>query len=110
LREAAAGLAGSGADYKQTVLSAFQEVEDQLAALRVLQQEALKQDQAVSAAQQSLQLELNQYRVGSVGYLDVVVAQNAALADQRGALDLARRRMDASVELIKALAGGWAGA
>lgn len=97
----------SAADYRQTVLTAFQDVEDNLASLRILQQEAGKQDQAVASAKQTLQLELDQYRIGTVGYLEVVTAQSTALANERTAVDLARRRMDASVLLVKALGGIW---
>ncbi len=80
LHGAQAQFAANVADYKQTVLSAFQEVEDNLAALRILQQEAAKQDEAVKSAEQALSLELNQYRIGSVDYLDVVTAQSTALS------------------------------
>jgi len=109
LHGAQAQFAANAADYKQTVLSAFQEVEDNLAALRILQQEAAKQDEAVKSAELALSLELNQYRIGSVGYLDVVTAQSTALANERLEVDLMRRRMDASVQLIKALGGSWQG-
>jgi NodT family efflux transporter outer membrane factor (OMF) lipoprotein len=97
----------SAADYRQTVLTAFQEVEDNLASLRILQQEASKQDEAVASAKKTLQLELDQYRIGTVGYLEVVTAQSTALANERTAVDLERRQMDASVLLVKALGGIW---
>ena len=97
----------SAADYRQTVLTAFQEVEDNLASLRILQQEAGKQDEAVASAQKTLQLELDQYRIGTVGYLEVVTAQSTALANERTAVDLERRQVDASVLLVKALGGTW---
>ena len=97
----------SAADYRQTVLTAFQEVEDNLASLRLLQQEAGKQDEAVVSARKTLQLELDQYRIGTVGYLEVVTAQSTALANERTAIDLERRQMDASVLLVKALGGIW---
>jgi NodT family efflux transporter outer membrane factor (OMF) lipoprotein len=97
----------SAADYRQTVLTAFQEVEDNLASLRILQQEASKQDEAVASAKKTLQLELDQYRIGTVGYLEVVTAESTALANERTAVDLARRQMDASVLLVKALGGIW---
>jgi NodT family efflux transporter outer membrane factor (OMF) lipoprotein len=93
--------------YRQTVLGAIQEVEDNLAALRILQQEARKQDEATSSAELSLQLAMNRYRTGIVGYLDVVAAQEIALSDQRAQVDLTRRQADAGVALIKALGGGW---
>ena len=95
------------AAYRQTTLSAFQEVEDNLAALRILQQEAAKQDQATRSADTSLQLAMNRYQTGIAGYLDVVAAQGTALSNQRAQVDLARRQADASVALIKALGGGW---
>ncbi|MDB5989516.1 MAG: efflux system, outer rane lipoprotein NodT family [Herbaspirillum sp.] len=98
---------GSVADYRQTVLSAFQEVEDNLAALRILQQEAAKQHEAVLASEQALQHMMNQYKIGSVGYLDVVVTQSTALINERLAVDLDRRQMAASVTLVKALGGKW---
>jgi NodT family efflux transporter outer membrane factor (OMF) lipoprotein len=95
------------AAYRQTVLSAFQEVEDNLASLRILKQEAGKQDEATRSADTSLQLAMNRYQTGIVGYLDVVAAQESALSNQRAQVDLMRRQADASVALIKALGGGW---
>ena len=89
------------------MLSAFQEVEDQLAALRVLEEEAAIQANAVAAAERSLELANNRYRGGVVSYLEVITAQSAALANQRTAVDLLVRRMTATVLLIKALGGGW---
>jgi outer membrane protein TolC len=97
----------SAADYRQTVLTAFQEVEDNLASLRILQQEEQKQDEAVKSAQQTLKLQLDQYKIGTVDYLEVVTAQSTALMNERIAVDLERRRVDASVLLIKALGGVW---
>jgi NodT family efflux transporter outer membrane factor (OMF) lipoprotein len=95
------------ANYRQTVLSAFQDVEDNLAALRILEEEAKTQDVAVDAARRSVILSTNQYKGGVTDYLTVLTAQSAALADERSAVDILRRRMDASVLLIKALGGGW---
>ncbi|MGA3251997.1 MAG: efflux transporter outer membrane subunit [Paraburkholderia sp.] len=97
----------SAADYRQTVLTAFQEVEDNLASLRILQQEASKQDEAIVSAKKTLQLELDQYRIGTVDYLEVVTAQSTALANERIAVDLERRQINASVLLVKALGGLW---
>jgi NodT family efflux transporter outer membrane factor (OMF) lipoprotein len=97
----------SVAQYRQTVLGAFGQVEDNLAALRVLEQEAAAQNDAVSAAQRSLAVVSNRYRNGAITYLDVVVAQTTALTNERSAVSIARRRMAASVALIKALGGGW---
>lgn len=95
------------ANYRQTVLAGFQEVEDNLAALRILEQEAVVQDDAVKFARESLAITLNQYRAGTVNYLAVVVVQAATLANERTALSVLGRRLDASVLLIKALGGGW---
>ncbi len=97
------------ANYRQTVLSGFQEVEDNLAALRILEGEALVQDEAVKAAEQSVTITTNQYKAGTVSYLDVIVTQTAALVSKRTAVDILGRRMTASVLLIKALGGGWRG-
>jgi NodT family efflux transporter outer membrane factor (OMF) lipoprotein len=99
--------AESAATYRETVLSAFQEVEDELATLRVLQEEAAIQANAVAAAERSLDLATNRYRGGVVTYLEVITAQSAALANQRAAVNVLTRRMDATVLLIKALGGGW---
>lgn len=95
------------ANYRQSALTAFQEVEDNLATLRILEQEAAKQHEASLAAENSLQLTVNRYKGGLVTYLDVVTAQTIALTNERTEVDILRRRMDASVELIKALGGGW---
>ncbi|HMK59918.1 MAG TPA: efflux transporter outer membrane subunit [Dissulfurispiraceae bacterium] len=95
------------AAYRQTVLTGFQEVEDNLAALRILEQEATVLEEALKAARQSVVVILNQYKAGTVSYLDVVNVQTIALNNERTALDIAGRRMTASVLLIKALGGGW---
>lgn len=95
------------AGYRQTVLTAFQEVEDNLAALRILEQEAAVQDEAVQAARRAVTLILNQYQAGTVSYVSVVTAQATALASEIKALDILNRRMAASVLLTKALGGGW---
>ena len=97
----------SVANYRQTVLTAFQEVEDNLAVLRILNDEAMAQQAAVAAAEHSLELSTNRYKGGVVSYLEVTTAQSTALADERAAVDILRRRMTASVALIKALGGGW---
>ena len=97
----------SVANYRQTVLTAFQEVEDNLAALRILNNEAQAQQAAVAAAERSVQLSTNRYRGGVSSYLEVTTAQSVALADERAGVDILRRRMAASVSLIKALGGGW---
>ncbi|HEV2388232.1 MAG TPA: efflux transporter outer membrane subunit [Candidatus Acidoferrales bacterium] len=95
------------ANYRQTVLAAFQQVEDNLAAQRVLAAEAKTQEAAVAAAQRSLALSLVRYKGGVTSYLEVVTAQSAALGDERGAADILTRRMVAAVLLVKALGGGW---
>jgi NodT family efflux transporter outer membrane factor (OMF) lipoprotein len=95
------------ADYRQTILGAFQQVEDNLAALRILEQEAAQQDEAVASAKNSLQLFTNRYVGGYDTYLQVIIAQTVALTNQRNQTDILRRRMEASVLLIKALGGGW---
>jgi len=108
--EAKASYEQAVANYRQTILTAFQEVEDNLAALRILDQEARTQDAAVAAAQHSLNLSTSRYRGGVASYLEVTTAQSAALADERAAVDILRRRMTASVSLVKALGGGWSSA
>jgi NodT family efflux transporter outer membrane factor (OMF) lipoprotein len=95
------------ATYRQTVLTAFQQIEDQLAALRILEQEAQAQDAAVHAAQQSLAITTEQYKAGTEDYLAVITTQSIALADERTAVDILTRRLMASVLLIEALGGGW---
>ena len=95
------------ADYRQTTLTAFQQVEDNLIALRVLKQEAENQHQATLAAQSAEQIFNNRYVGGLDTYLQVVTAQTTALNNDRNDIDIMRRQMDASVLLIKALGGGW---
>jgi NodT family efflux transporter outer membrane factor (OMF) lipoprotein len=94
-------------NYRQTTLTAFQEVEDNLAALRILENETKTQDAAVAAAQHSLDLSNSRYKGGVANYLEVTTAQSAALVDERAAVDVRTRRLVASVLLIKALGGGW---
>jgi NodT family efflux transporter outer membrane factor (OMF) lipoprotein len=105
--EAKAGYDSSVAFYRQTVLSAFQQVEDNLASLRVLEQEAGVQATAVHAAQRSLALSNTRYDGGVTSYLEVITAQNAALADEVTAVNILGRRMASAVLLIQALGGGW---
>ena len=93
--------------YRQTVLGGFQEVEDNLAALRILEEESRVQGEAVDAARRSLEVSRNQYKAGTISYLDVVVVQAIWLANERNAIDILGRRMVASVLLIKAIGGGW---
>ena len=98
---------GTVANYRQTVLTGFKEVEDNLAALRILEEEARVQDEAVKAAEQTVTIIRNQYKAGTVSYLSVIVIQAAELANERTAIDILGRRMAASVLLVKALGGGW---
>jgi NodT family efflux transporter outer membrane factor (OMF) lipoprotein len=105
--QAHAEYAQATADYRETVLSAFREVEDQLSALRILEEEATIQEGAVSAAQRSLELSTNRYRGGVVTYLEVIAAQSAALSNERTAVGILVRRMNATVALIKAIGGTW---
>ncbi len=95
------------ANYRQTTLTAFQQVEDNLAVLRVLHTEAGQQHRATDAAQSAQQIFNNRYVGGLDTYLQVVTAQQTALANERNDIDIERRQMDASVLLIKALGGGW---
>src|SRR5438876_312284 len=97
------------AQYQKTVLTAYQEVEDQLAALHVLAGEAQSTADAVADAEQAETIALNRYRSGLVSYLDVVYAQTALLENQRTATQIGGQRMVATVVLIKALGGGWLG-
>jgi len=107
LQGAEAAYDSTVAAYRQTVLSAFQEVEDDLAALHYLAQEAQQQQEAVAAAQQSLSLELDRYKAGTDSYLNVITTQTIALGDEESAVTILQRRMTAAVDLIKALGGGW---
>jgi NodT family efflux transporter outer membrane factor (OMF) lipoprotein len=97
----------SVASYRETVLTAFQQVEDNLAALRILEQEAGVQATAVEAAERSLSLSNTRYEGGVTSYLEVITAQNAALADEVTAVNILGRRMANAVLLIEALGGGW---
>lgn len=95
------------ASYRQIVLTGFQQVEDNLAALRILEQEARTQDAAVAAAQQALTTSTNRYKGGVTSYLEVITAQSAALSNETTAVNILGRRMTASILLIEALGGGW---
>jgi NodT family efflux transporter outer membrane factor (OMF) lipoprotein len=99
----------SVASYRQTVLTAFQQVEDELAALRILDEEAQAEDAAVRSAQQALDIATEQYRAGTTDYLQVISAQTIALQNQRAAVDILTRRLTASVLLLEAIGGGWDG-
>jgi NodT family efflux transporter outer membrane factor (OMF) lipoprotein len=104
---ARAGYDAAVASYRQTTLTAFQQVEDNLAALRILRDEARQQRDAVDAAENALRLFTNRYVGGEDTYLQVITGQTAALANQRNDVDILRRRMEASIRLVKALGGGW---
>jgi NodT family efflux transporter outer membrane factor (OMF) lipoprotein len=105
--QAIAAYDASVAAYRQTVLTSFQEVEDNLSALRLLEQEAQLQDEALQASRKSVELTTNQYRSGIVSYLNVIAVQTTALGNERTVLDIQNRRLAASVQLIAALGGDW---
>lgn len=105
--QAMQGYDSSVASYRQTVLSAFQQVEDNLAALRILEEEARVQGAAVQASQSSLDLSLIRYKGGVTSYLEVTTAQSAALGNQVTAVNILGRRLANTVLLIQALGGGW---
>jgi NodT family efflux transporter outer membrane factor (OMF) lipoprotein len=105
--QAKAAYDSSVASYRQTVLTGFQQVEDNLAALRVLEQEAGVQAIAVKSAQRSLDLSNTRYEGGITSYLEVITAQNAALSDEVTAVNILGRRMASAVLLVEAMGGGW---
>jgi NodT family efflux transporter outer membrane factor (OMF) lipoprotein len=107
--QAQAAYDATAAAYRQSILTAFQQVEDNLSALRVLENEAAVTDRAVKSAIRSVDVTTAQYKGGTVTYLNVITVQTIALADQKSAVDLKARRMTASVLLIQALGGGWDG-
>ena len=95
------------AGYRQSVLSAFEEVEDDLSNLRYLAEEAVQEQEAVTAAEEALSLETDRYRAGTESYLNVITTQIIALGDQQTAITILQQRMNAAVDLVKALGGGW---
>jgi outer membrane protein TolC len=95
------------ANYRETVLTGFQQVEDNLAALRILEHEAQVQENAVVAAQKYLELANSRYTGGVTSYLEVTTAQSAALSDELTAVNILGRRMVDAVTLVQALGGGW---
>ncbi len=107
VREARAAYDASVASYRQTVLAGFQQVEDQIATLRILEQQARVEDAAVKAAREAEVLTLNQYKAGTVPYSSVITAQTTRLSAEETALTVLSDRLQASVALIEALGGGW---
>jgi NodT family efflux transporter outer membrane factor (OMF) lipoprotein len=107
VQEAQANYDATVASYRQVVLTAFQQVEDDLSGLRILENEAAAEDQAVVSAKQSLDISTNQYKAGTADYLAVITAQAIALNDEITAVNIRTRRMTTSVLLIEALGGGW---
>jgi len=105
--QAIAAYDGQVAAYRQTVLTGFQEVEDNLTQLRLLEEEAGFQNDAARGAQLSVELTTNQYKAGIVSYLNVIAAQAIALNNERAAVNIQGRQLVASVALVKALGGGW---
>ena len=107
VRQARAAYDVAVANYRQAVLTAFQQVEDQLAALRILEQQDAVQERTVKSANEAVRLTLNEYKAGTVAYTAVVTAQATALADAQTLLTIRQNRLTASVALIQALGGGW---
>ncbi|MGO9803379.1 MAG: efflux transporter outer membrane subunit [Steroidobacteraceae bacterium] len=107
VRQARAAYDAAVANYRQTVLTAFQQVEDELATLRILERQVQVQEQTVKDANLAVQLTLNQYKAGTVAYTSVITAQTTSLADSQTLLTIRQSRLAASVALIEALGGGW---
>jgi len=110
VQEARANYDATVANYREVVLTAFQQVEDDLSGLRILKEEAAAEDEAVKSAQQSLDISTNEYKAGTVDYLTVITAQATALSDEITAVNIRTRRMTTSVLLVEALGGGWGAA
>jgi NodT family efflux transporter outer membrane factor (OMF) lipoprotein len=108
--QAIAGYDATVAEYRQAVLAGFQEVEDNLAALRILGEEAQVQEEAVRASRESVLLTTNQYKAGIVSYINVVTVQTTQLNNERTAVGILGRQLVAAVTLVKALGGGWSAA
>jgi len=107
VRQARAAYDATVANYRQTVLTAFQQVEDELATLRILERQVQVQEQTVKSANLAVQLTLNQYKAGTVAYTSVITAQTIAFGDAQTLLNIRQNRLSASVTLIEALGGGW---
>jgi NodT family efflux transporter outer membrane factor (OMF) lipoprotein len=97
----------SVANYRQTVLTAFQQVEDELSALRILAQEAQKDRETIKAAREAVDVYLNQYQAGTVAFTTVVTAQASLLLNEESLLAVQESQLIASVALVEALGGGW---
>ncbi|MFI4962602.1 MAG: TolC family protein, partial [Legionellales bacterium] len=107
VRAARAAYIAQMASYRQVVLNAFQDVEDNLISLRILKEQSVVQNKAVASARLALKLVINQYKAGTVAYSSVITSQIAAYAAQKTANDVAGMEMTSAVGLIKALGGGW---
>jgi outer membrane protein TolC len=107
VRGARAAYEGTVDAYRQTVLASFQQVEDEIVTLRVLEKEGAIEDETVKAAREAEALTLNQYKAGTVPYSSVITAQTVRLAAEETALQVLSTRLQASVTLIEALGGGW---
>jgi NodT family efflux transporter outer membrane factor (OMF) lipoprotein len=107
VRQARAAYDGTVASYRQTVLAGFQQVEDDIVTLRVLEQQSAIEDATVKAAREAEALTLNQYKAGTVPYSSVITAQTTRLSAEETALSVLSSRLQASVALIEALGGGW---
>jgi outer membrane protein TolC len=94
-------------NYRQTVLAAFEQVEDEIATLRILQDQSVIEEAAVKAAREAETLTLNQYKAGTVPYSSVIAAQTTRLSSEQTALTVLSNRLQGSVALIQALGGGW---
>lgn len=105
--QADAAWKGAVADYRQTVLTALQEAEDAMTTLRILAEESVAQSEAVRASKESERIATNQYKAGTLSYINVVIAQASAFAADRNSLDLQLRQLNATVALIKAMGGAW---
>jgi outer membrane protein TolC len=107
VEQARAAYDAAVADYRQTVLTGFQQVEDGLSGLRILAQQAAAQEAAVRASREAAAIIFNQYKAGTVAYTNVVVAQTAALSNAETAVNIRQSRLIASAALVQALGGGW---
>ncbi len=107
VQEAQANYDATVGNYRQVVLTAFQQVEDDLSGLRILKAQAAAEEDAVTAAKQSVDISLNEYKAGTVDYLTVITAQATALNDELTAVMVRTNRMTTSVLLVEALGGGW---